>query len=383
MREYLRGIFCSTGKFDGTSLLNKKALRANDAHSREDEDRRERPRSARECAEAHSFLGLYKLYEILTDVSWGKYGMRVILIDKLNTYGIANLHCMEWIPSGEVKAIVQIAHGMMEHVGRYREFAEFLAGHGIYVLGNDHLGHGKTAAAAEDRGYFGEHGGAVSVIRDMRRVTVHAQRKYPGVPIFLLGHSMGSFFARRYLTVYKDGIDGVILLGTGAPKDAEVRLGYLLADTICRQRGTRCRSKLLYEMSLGNYNRKFKPVKTPYDWLSRDEKKDRDFGDDPLTDFIFTAGAYRDFFEVILKTAKLEKAGKMRTDLPILILSGSKDPVGEETKGVRRVYERYDKAGAEDLSIGFYEDARHELLNELNRDQVSADILEWIGEHEG
>lgn len=120
--------------------------------------------------------------------------------------GIANLHCMEWIPSGEVKAIVQIAHGMMEHVGRYREFAEFLAGHGIYVLGNDHLGHGKTAAAAEDRGYFGEHGGAVSVIRDMRRVTVHAQRKYPGVPIFLLGHSMGSFFARRYLTVYKDGI---------------------------------------------------------------------------------------------------------------------------------------------------------------------------------
>ena len=126
--------------------------------------------------------------------------------------GLANLHCMEWIPNGEVKAVVQIAHGMMEHVGRYREFAEFLAGHGIYVLGNDHLGHGKTAAAEEDRGYFGDHAGAVSVIRDMRRVTVHAQRKYPGVPIFLLGHSMGSFFARRYLTVYKDGIDGVILL---------------------------------------------------------------------------------------------------------------------------------------------------------------------------
>ena len=145
--------------------------------------------------------------------------------------GLANLHCMEWIPNGEVKAVVQIAHGMMEHVGRYREFAEFLAGHGIYVLGNDHLGHGKTAAAEEDRGYFGDHAGAVSVIRDMRRVTVHAQRKYPGVPIFLLGHSMGSFFARRYLTVYKDGIDGVILLGTGAPKDAEVRFGYMLADS--------------------------------------------------------------------------------------------------------------------------------------------------------
>ena len=224
--------------------------------------------------------------------------------------GLANLHCMEWIPNGEVKAVVQIAHGMMEHVGRYREFAEFLAGHGIYVLGNDHLGHGKTAAAEEDRGYFGDHAGAVSVIRDMRRVTVHAQRKYPGVPIFLLGHSMGSFFARRYLTVYKDGIDGVILLGTGAPKDAEVRFGYMLADSVCKRKGTRYRSKMLYNLSLGNYNRKFKPTKTPYDWLSRDEKRDRAFGDDPLTNFIFTAGAYRDFFEVILKTAKLEKAGK-------------------------------------------------------------------------
>ena len=296
--------------------------------------------------------------------------------------GLANLHCMEWIPNGEVKAVVQIAHGMMEHVGRYRESAEFLAGHGIYVLGNDHLGHGKTAAAEEDRGHFGDHAGAVSVIRDMRRVTVHAQRKYPGVPIFLLGHSMGSFFARRYLTVYKDGIDGVILLGTGAPKDAEVRFGYMLADSVCKRTGTRYRSKMLYNLSLGNYNRKFKPTKTPYDWLSRDEKRDRAFGDDPLTNFIFTAGAYRDFFEVILKTAKLEKAGKMRTDLPVLILSGSKDPVGEETKGVRRVYDRYDKAGVEDLSLGFYEGARHELLNELNREQVSGDILEWIEEHE-
>lgn len=296
--------------------------------------------------------------------------------------GIANLHCMEWIPEGEVKAAVQIAHGMMEHIGRYREFAEFLAGQGIYVLGHDHLGHGKTAAAEEDRGYFGDHGGAVSVIRDMHRVTIHAQRKYPGVPVFLLGHSMGSFFARRYLTVYKDGIDGVILLGTGAPKEAKVRLGYLLADAFCRQKGARYRSRMLYNMSLGNYNRKFKPVKTAVDWLSREEKNNRAFTEDPMTDFIFTAGAYRDFFEVILKTEKLEQKGSMRTDLPILILSGSKDPVGEETKGVRRVYEWYDHAGAEDLSIGFYEDARHELLNETNREEVFSDILSWIEDHE-
>ena len=298
--------------------------------------------------------------------------------------GENRIHAVRYTPDdGNVRGIVQIVHGMAEYVERYENLAEFLTKRGILVTGEDHLGHGKSVSEGGSFGYFCEQDPATVVVRDVHRLKKITEEQYPQVPYIILGHSMGSFFARRYLTVYKDGIDGVILLGTGAPKDAEVRLGYLLADTICRQRGTRCRSKLLYEMSLGNYNRKFKPVKTPYDWLSRDEKKDRDFGDDPLTDFIFTAGAYRDFFEVILKTAKLEKAGKMRTDLPILILSGSKDPVGEETKGVRRVYERYDKAGAEDLSIGFYEDARHELLNELNRDQVSADILEWIGEHEG
>ena len=118
---------------------------------------------------------------------------------------------------------------------------------GSMFSGNDHLGHGKDRGSGGRQGdIFGDHAGAVSVIRDMRRVTVHAQRKYPGVPIFLLGHSMGSFFARRYLTVYKDGIDGVILLGTGAPKDAEVRFGYMLADSVCKRKGTRYRSKMLY-----------------------------------------------------------------------------------------------------------------------------------------
>ena len=140
----------------------------------------------------------------------------------------------------------------------YREFAEFLAGHGIYVLGNDHLGHGKTAAAAEDRGYFGEHGGAVSVIRDMRRVTVHAQRKYPGVPIFLLGHSMGSFFARRYLTVYKDGIDGVILLGTELRRTRRSGLAICWrtrsADREEHAAGANCSMRCPSEITTGNLN---------------------------------------------------------------------------------------------------------------------------------
>mgnify|MGYP002317237580 CR=1 FL=1 len=191
--------------------------------------------------------------------------------------GENRIHAVRYTPDdGNVRGIVQIVHGMAEYVERYENLAEFLTKRGILVTGEDHLGHGKSVSEGGSFGYFCEQDPATVVVRDVHRLKKITEEQYPQVPYIILGHSMGSFFARRYLTVYKDGIDGVILLGTGAPKDAEVRLGYLLADTICRQRGTRCRSKLLYEMSLGNYNRKFKPVKTPYDWLSRDEKKDRD-----------------------------------------------------------------------------------------------------------
>lgn len=292
--------------------------------------------------------------------------------------GKARLRCMEWRPDGEVRAVVQLAHGMMEHVERYRAFAVFLAEQGICVYGHDHLGHGKTASEEDDFGFFGEKDGPVCLIKDMRRLTRYGKKKYPGKKLFLLGHSMGSFFARRYLTVYEDGPDGVILLGTGAPPMGEVFFGYLLASLVCKSKGKRYRSQMLYNLSLGNYNRKFAPVSSPYDWLTRDKERAAAFGADPLCQFIFTAGAYRDFFSVILRTEWAEIHGAVRTNLPVLLLSGSKDPVGGQTRGVRRVYERLDQVGAEDLTLGFYEDARHEVLNETNREEVFGDILEWL-----
>lgn len=293
------------------------------------------------------------------------------------------LRCMEWVPDGEIRAVLQIAHGMIEHIGRYREFASWLAGQGILVYGHDHLGHGKTANEAENFGYFGTNGGAACVIKDIRRLTIYGKKKYPGVKHFLLGHSMGSFMVRRYLTVYGDGPDGVILLGTGAPAGAMAGAGYLLASAFCRWKGDHYRSRLLHELSLGNYNRKFRPVKTPHDWLTRDEERAKSFGEDKYCKFIFTAGAYRAFFEVMLRGASAEKKGKVRTDMPILILSGEKDPVGEDSKGVRRVYKRYDAAGCPDITLGFYEGARHEILNETNREEVYGDILKWLDGHIG
>ena len=292
--------------------------------------------------------------------------------------GNYQLRCIEWKPEGEANAVLQIAHGMVEHIGRYREFGIWLAEHGIAVIGHDHLGHGKTAGKGEDYGYFGTEGGTTCVIKDMRRLTTYAAKKYAGKKIFLLGHSMGSFLTRKYMSVYKDGPDGFILMGTGAPSEPFVAAGYILASIMSKVKGDHYRSQLLYNLSLGSYNSKFKPVKTPHDWLTRDEVLAKDFGEDEYCQFVFTASAYSDFFKVILSDSKAEKQGNIRTDAPVRIVSGDKDPVGEDGKGVRRVYERLNAAGVTDMPLGLYEGARHEILHETNRIEVFGDILDWI-----
>ena len=288
------------------------------------------------------------------------------------------IRCVEWIPEGEVKAVLQITHGMTEHIGRYSEFGEWLAEHGIAVIGHDHLGHGKTAKTADDFGYFGTNGGMTCVIKDIRRVTVYCKKKYPYQKLFLLGHSMGSFLTRRYMSVYQDGPDGFILMGTGAPAEPLVFCGKILAGIIRKMKGEYYRSKLLYDLSIGNYNKKFAPTKTPQDWLTRDEELAKSFETDVLCHFIFTASAYHDFFDLILTDTKEEKNKNVRVDAPILVVSGDKDPVGDDAKGVRKVHKRYSDAGAENLTLGLYEGARHEILHEINREEVFGDIYDWI-----
>ncbi len=290
---------------------------------------------------------------------------------------VTRLRCMQWLPDGKTRAALQLSHGMIEHVERYREFAEFLAEQGIAVYGHDHLGHGKTAAP-ENLGYFKERGGESCLIKDLHRLTVYGKKRFPGVPLFLLGHSMGSFFVRRYLTVYEDGPDGIILTGTGGQSAAKAAAGYMAAELICRWKGDRYRSRFLHMLSIGTYNRRFSPTQTPHDWLTRDVGQARKYGEDALCRFLFTAGAYRDFFKLIFRTVRAEKAGRVRTNMPMLLLSGEADPVGENSRGVRRVYERYDAAGVFDLTVGFYTEARHEILNEINRMEVYEDICQWI-----
>lgn len=292
--------------------------------------------------------------------------------------GQSQIRCMEWIPDGEVSIVLQIVHGMTEHIGKYREFAVWLAEQGIAVIGHDHLGHGKTVKNKDDFGYFGVRGGAVCLVKDIRRVGVCAKKKYPHVSYILMGHSMGSFLVRRYLSVYEDGPDGIILMGTGAPAEPLVRTGHFLASMMARIKGPTFRSKLLYEMSLGNYNRKFKPVTSSYDWLSRDTSYAECFGHDPYCQFIFTVSAYRDFFHVILAAAKDEKKRHVRTDMPMLLVSGDKDPVGDDGKGVSRVRDRYSRAGVKKLTMILYEEMRHEILHEIGSQKVFEDICKWM-----
>ena len=355
--------------------------------------------------------------------------------------GRSRLHCVQWIPDGPVTASVQIVHGMTEHVSRYEKFAAFLASNGIFVYGHDHLGHGETAGKKEERGFFGERDGGVFLIRDMRRVWLWGTGRYPKVPHFILGHSMGSFLLRRYLTVYEDGPDGVILSGTGAPPAPAVTAGWLLASAFCWWRGPRFRARLLYELSLrteeiyiateyvfaedvdigfisrvkeaalAGVNIEATTVRryhTAYaahilgyttgiqsgddmealreKGYNSDDKIGRTgveaaFEEDEQCSFVFTAGAYRDFFRTILLTQRQERAGRIPVKIPVLFLSGTMDPVGERTKGVRRVFRWYDKAGAKDLTLGFYKGARHEVLNEINRGEVYEDALEWLKNH--
>ncbi len=289
------------------------------------------------------------------------------------------LHGVSWQPEeGRVKAVLQIVHGMVEYVERYEEFARFLAGQGYAVIGHDHLGHGKTAASEEELGYFADKDGDRHVIADMYRITCTGRETWPGVPLVILGHSMGSFFTRKYLTRYSRKVDGAIIMGTGFMGLPLVAFGKFVAGMICRVRGSRHRSRLLYQLTLGGNNKRIRELRTGNDWLSTNEESVDAYNQDPFCTFIFTAGAYRDFFTVLTDLAAKKNFDTMNRDLPMLFVAGEEDPVGNYGKGVRACYHQFESLGFRDLSIKLYPGDRHEILNEKDRRQVYEDLAAWL-----
>ena len=295
----------------------------------------------------------------------------------LSSNGKTMIHVRRCTPDTPPVGIVQIAHGVAEHVERYDAFAGFLAAHGFLVVANDHLGHGQSIVNDDDLGFFDETDGWEKVVEDMRKLHAQTSGEFPGLPYFLFGHSMGSFLTRTYIIQDSTGLAGAVICGTGQQIPPVVRSGKLLGKAV-RRRGMRHKSEFLNNVAFGSYNKSYSEVRTPYDWLSRDPDVVDKYIADPLCGFIPSVELFIDMMEGIEFIGSAKNIQRMRKDLPIFLISGDKDPVGENGKGVERVFSAFRKAGMTDVTKKLYPDCRHELLNELNREEVMKDILDWL-----
>ena len=289
------------------------------------------------------------------------------------------VHAIEWLPEGgRITGVVQLIHGMTEYIDRYDEFARFLTGQGLAVVGHDHLGHGGTAASEADYGFFHETDGNKMLLADIHQMKAMTREKYPDVPYFVLGHSMGSFLLRQYLCMHGAEIDGAIVMGTGTQPMMVLKLGQMVCKLQAKMSGWRCRSKLVYMMAFGSYLNRIKPARTPYDWLTRDTKIVDAYAADPLCTFKFTLNGYYNLFYSIEQASKEENLEKMPKELPVLFVAGAEDPVGGYGKGVDQVRRAFEDVGMKDLTWIIYEDDRHEILNETDREKVYEDIYAWL-----
>ncbi|MDD3335425.1 MAG: lysophospholipase [Eubacteriales bacterium] len=280
-----------------------------------------------------------------------------------------------WPVEGEAKGIVQLVHGMAEHIDRYDGVACALNAAGYIVVGHTHLGHGPNAKI---KGYFTDKNGWDALLDDTHRLRKDTQAQFPRLPYFLLGHSMGSFVVRTYCLKYEAGLAGVIISGTGHFDKPILAAGSAIAGLQCLLGQGQKPSMILHNMNFSANNKQVDNPKTESDWLSRDEEQVAKYNADPLCGFPFTARAYADLFTG-LKQLYPDKLGAMIKDIPILIFSGDHDPVGANGKGVTKVYEELKAAGVKDVTLKLYPDGRHEMFNELNREEVYADLASWLG----
>lgn len=301
-----------------------------------------------------------------------KYTEKIASTDSKN-----NLNVIIWETEKEPIGVLQIVHGMAEYIDRYDNFAKYMTEQGFNVIGHDHLGHGHSVSDERDYGFFAEENGDKIIIEDMHSVTQYAREKWEELPNFILGHSMGSFCLRQYLTKYSNDVFGAVIMGTGWIPSAAAFLGKTIATNTCKSKGSHTVNPLLIKLTLEPYNKPFAPARTNCDWLSRDEKQVDLYVNDKLCGFDFTAGAYKDFFTVLEKIAKNRQLIGMRKSLPILITSGSVDPVGGK-KACEKLNAQYKRCGINDVTLKLWENDRHEILNELDKSDVYQYIYNWL-----
>ena len=292
--------------------------------------------------------------------------------------GRTPIHAVKWIPEdGNYHAILQITHGMVEYIERYEGFAEYLTGEGYLVVGHDHVGHGDSIVSKEDWGYVGD-GPSNIWVTDMHTLRTTCQEE--GKPYFMLGHSMGSYLLRQYLAKYGEGLTGAIIMGTGYMPEGTVKAAMGIAKFQAAFLGWHHRSKLLQKLS---YSKPYKQYSldgsdVTNSWLTKDTEIVKKYYADPKCTFLFTVNAYMGLFEAVLSSCSAQGIAAIPKRLPLFIVSGQDDPVGDLGVGVKKVYDLLQDAGVEDVTWQLYENDRHEILNETDREKVRKDILSWM-----
>lgn len=291
-----------------------------------------------------------------------------------------NIRAVIWKPDGEIKAIVQISHGMVEYMDRYVRFALSLNKRGILVCGNDHLGHGHSVTKATNLGYFAEKNADSILVEDLHTLTSIMKEKYPSVPYFLLGHSMGSFIARNYITLYSNDLSGSIIIGSGFKSKIVMNFAiFLTYVTQFYHHGWYYRSPLLFKLTNGSFHKKFEEGKdNPLCWLTSDNTIINEYRSNPLSNFRFTCNGYKTLFTLIKKSCTKKYAKNIRKDLPLLILSGKDDPVGNFGVSIYKLEKFYRSVGIKVISMKLYNGMRHEIINEKNNVLPITDIINFI-----
>ncbi|MGN0999608.1 MAG: lysophospholipase [Faecousia sp.] len=294
-----------------------------------------------------------------------------------DSHGAGKIHGCRWTPEGQPKAVLQIVHGIAEYVERYDDFAAFLNSHGILVVAEDHMGHGKSFQNGGTQGYFD--GGWFAAVDDSYELLKRTREEFPELPYVLFGHSMGSFMARTILGRYPDsGISAAIICGTGWQPEAVLTVGIGACGLVCRFGDERKPNEKLQGVVFGSYNSRVEHPRTPFDWLSRDKKIVDAYAADPLCGFTASAGLLRDMLTGIRYIQREETLAAMDQNLPVFFIAGGDDPVGSYGKGVRQTAEAFRKAGMKHVSHRIYPLCRHEILNEINRGEIYEDIWQWL-----
>lgn len=292
--------------------------------------------------------------------------------------GVTRIHAVKWLPEAEPVCILQIVHGMAEHIERYERLAGVLTARGILVTGEDHLGHGQSLGEKGKKGYFCAQDPATVLVRDVHRLKKTVQEQYPGIPYLILGHSMGSFILRNYLCRYGSGIDGAVIMGTGMQPKALLGFARGLTGLLGILQGQEHESRLLNALAFGTYNKRIAHPESVMDWLSADAGEVRKYLEDPLCGFCFTVNGFSALFELIHRLHRPDAVEKIPRELPVLFLAGDEDPVGDYGRAVRQVAAHYRDSGMKNVECRIYPGMRHELVNEREHETVEQDICAWV-----